>query len=76
MIQDLILSLRGETEDDILMAAQDAAAFLESLKGLQKSLQKLQEVAFDSLIHDELDETAKGHRQGTIEVCEAVLKMF
>jgi hypothetical protein len=57
-------------------AAKAASEYLEALCGMEKALRNLHAVATDSLINGDLDETAKGHRLGTIEVCEAVLKIF
>lgn len=77
MIQDLSTALRkAQGLADLQKIANNVADYLDSLAGLQKALQNLHKVASDSLIHDQLDESSKGHRLGTIEVCEAMLKMF
>jgi hypothetical protein len=57
-------------------AAKEAAVYLHSLQGLGNAIRKLHQVASDSLINDPLDEGMKGHRLGTIEVCEALLRVF
>ena len=76
MIRSLIADLRGETDIDIYTAANDAADYLESLLGLEKSLRRLQEVSMNSMANDDLTAEEKGHRLGTCEVCDAGLKMF
>lgn len=77
MLIDLISDLRGETDADIISASEDAAVFLQGLLNLEKQLRRLHDVATYSLVNDPtLDECARGHRQGTIEVVEAVLRLF
>jgi len=77
MIQDLSNALKNAKGlVDLHEAAKNAADYLDSIARLEGALKNLYRVASDSLIHDQLDDSAKGHRIGTIEVCEAILKIF
>jgi len=69
--------LRAATDCvELRRIANEAADYLESIAKLEGALRKLHRVASESLIHDQLDESAKGHRIGTIDVTEALLKIF
>jgi hypothetical protein len=52
------------------------AEYLDSFTGLEYHLRYLHEKASYSLVNDELTENEKGHRMGTLDVCEAMLKLF
>ena len=73
MVKELASRLRNPLD---VAASKDAADYLEGLENVRKALENLLKTASNSMINDALDETAKGHRLGTVEVCEAILKIF
>ena len=77
MIQDLIKELEtAKSPSQRQTVITDAADYLRCLLSLQRALLHLHSTASESLVNDTLDEATKGHRLGTIEMCDAMLKLF
>ena len=73
-IQTLMQRLIDEDFSD--QSLDELFIYLRAHDEVGDRLRELLKVASKSLLEGNLDESAKGHRLGVIEVCEAVLLAF
>lgn len=67
-----------EDPEKFMRALGEAIGFFSAMVNFEKELRNLHAVATSSLVNggQSMEEGLRGHRLGTIEMCEAVLKLF